>query len=96
MTLAKKTHLDSTGWQFGSKLTTDHVWDTFLILLLLEDHLQHHSQLQVPQTGSQNNQFNDVMDNRNNQIVPNGQFEMPHYCHKCLCVFQMDDGTYCE
>jgi hypothetical protein len=34
--------LESEGWQFGSKLTTENVWDGFMLLLLLEDHQKQH------------------------------------------------------
>ena len=30
-------------WQFLSKLTTENVWDAFAIVILLEDHAQHHT-----------------------------------------------------
>jgi hypothetical protein len=29
--------LESAGWQFGSKLRTEHVWDAFVLITLLRD-----------------------------------------------------------
>jgi hypothetical protein len=44
---------DSEGWQFGSTLTTENVWDGFVLLALLEDHNKRHVLLQLPHTGKQ-------------------------------------------
>ncbi|KAJ7020876.1 hypothetical protein C8F04DRAFT_1196078 [Mycena alexandri] len=38
------------GWQFGCKLTTDHVWDSFILLTLLDYHQRRKTRLQVPHT----------------------------------------------
>ena len=34
-----ETHgLDATGWQYGFKCKTEHIWDVFILLSLLFDH----------------------------------------------------------
>jgi CxC5 like cysteine cluster associated with KDZ transposases len=94
MTLADKQNMEDAGWQFGSKLTTDHVWDTFLIVSLLEDRIKTGYRLEVPHDGAQCDRFNIAMDERNERLILNGQDEVAHCCNKCMRVFKMDDGTY--
>jgi hypothetical protein len=40
MALSEKQNssISAGGWQFGTLLTTDHVWDAFIILTLLDLH----------------------------------------------------------
>jgi hypothetical protein len=40
--------LEDAGWQWGFKLTTEYVWDAFVILSLLRDHQGHQHHLVVP------------------------------------------------
>ncbi|KAJ7767028.1 hypothetical protein DFH07DRAFT_955163 [Mycena maculata] len=49
------------GWQFGCLLTTDHIWDAFTILTLLDYNERKGTCLQVLQTGDQRTRFKDVM-----------------------------------
>ncbi|KAJ7104650.1 hypothetical protein C8R44DRAFT_639958 [Mycena epipterygia] len=49
------------GWQFGSQLTTDHVWDAFIILTPLDYHDRRDTCLQVPHTSDQKNRFTAAM-----------------------------------
>ena len=81
-------------WQFLSKLTTKNVWDGFAIVILLEDHAQHHTWLLVPHTGNQNHWFADTMATQNSCIVREEQYEIFHYCDKCMRTFPYGDSLY--
>lgn len=76
-----------TGWLFGFTVTTEHVWDTFVLLALLEDHRHHLKTLQVPHTGAQKDRFAAVLHSQNLRFCLQGQPELRHYCHKCLCRY---------
>jgi hypothetical protein len=49
------------GWQFGKVLTTDHVWDSFIVWTLLEEHSKRNRRLEVPHTGLQKDRFTSKM-----------------------------------
>jgi hypothetical protein len=53
MSLSEQQERDfaAGGWQFGCVLTTDHVWDAFVLLTLLDYNERQQSCLQVPHTG---------------------------------------------
>ncbi|KAJ7759415.1 hypothetical protein DFH07DRAFT_1023762 [Mycena maculata] len=73
------------GWQFGCLLTTDHVWDTFTILTLLDYNERKGTCLQVPQTGDQRSRFKDAMAARNAEVILEGQEGVvDHCCDKCM------------
>lgn len=92
MSLAKDS-LIGTDWQFGSQLTTEHVWDAFIIMSLLEDKLRAHQQLQVPHTGLQKDRFKEAMAERNKDFVLNGQPDaVCHACDKCFRRYETEDG----
>ncbi|EIW84150.1 hypothetical protein CONPUDRAFT_51457 [Coniophora puteana RWD-64-598 SS2] len=59
-----------TGVRFSPILTTEQVWDAFVILALLRDHHFHSFALSVPNTGLQRVRFNGAMDYRNKWITP--------------------------
>ena len=84
--------LKAQGWQFRSKLTTKNVWDAFVLLSLLEDHQVRDMQLHLPHTGKQKDCFTDAMDERNEQIVLQGQPEIAHYCDKCMHTYETEHG----
>src|ERR1700728_1921002 len=86
--------LEAEGWQFGSKLTTENVWDAFVLLSLLEDHNARHTQLHLPHTGNQKDRFTGAMIERNERIVLQGQPEIGHYCDKCMRTYETEDGSY--
>ncbi|KAJ7580731.1 hypothetical protein C8J56DRAFT_1169107 [Mycena floridula] len=68
-TLAGRKFQDSEGgWKFGSKVTTDHIWDAFMIKSLIEDHVRTGGILVVPHTGDQRDCFTAAMTDRNNRI----------------------------
>lgn len=82
-----------TDWQFVSELTTENVWDAFIIVFLLEDKLCACQQLHVPRTGAQKDRFKEAMAARNKDIVLNGQPDaVGHACNKCFRKYETEDG----
>ncbi|KAJ6463105.1 hypothetical protein DFH09DRAFT_1492323 [Mycena vulgaris] len=83
------------GWQFGCVLTTDHVWDAFVILTLLDYNDRKNMCLHVPHTGEQKDRFTEAMRARNREVIEQGQDEIGHCCNKCMRVWKRPDGTEC-
>ena len=89
-------YLQTSNWPLGTKLMMYHIWDTFIISALLEDHERQDTVFQVPHTGDQKDRFKDTMEERNNRFVLYGQPDaVRHVCDKCMHVFFMD-GKYHE
>ncbi|KAF7323566.1 hypothetical protein MKEN_00576900 [Mycena kentingensis (nom. inval.)] len=65
--------MSSGGWQFGCKLTTNHVYDAFIILTLLDYHQRNHTNLVVPHNGEQKDRFMRAMEARNDEVIRLGQ-----------------------
>jgi PHP family Zn ribbon phosphoesterase len=96
MSLAKAS-LKGTDWQFGSELTTENVWDAFVIVSLIEEKLRAHQRLYVPHTGAQKDRFKEAMAARNKDIVLNGQPDaVGHACDKCFRRYETEDGEIGE
>lgn len=84
----RETHaLEDAGWPWGFKLTTEHVWDVFVILSLLRDHNRRQLHLEVPHTGLQKDRFKATMREHNLCFVREGQPKIDHWCRKCTCIF---------
>lgn len=82
-------------WGLTDTLTTNQVWDAFVILGLLEDAQFQGYLLMVPHGGIQVDQFKRAMEDRNRWIVLNGQPDaVQHACDLCMRIFLMPDGTY--
>jgi len=92
MTLADEVNLLDSGWQFGSKLTSNHVWDAFIIVSLLDDCVRTNTMLRVPHTGEQKDRFSVAMLDRNNRIILYGQPEVPHCCNKWTHFYPNANG----
>ncbi|KAJ6492700.1 hypothetical protein C8R47DRAFT_1269993 [Mycena vitilis] len=92
MALSDRDKLEGGGWQFGLKLTPNHIWDGFVIKSLLDDCQRHATVLQVDHGGDQNIRFQAAMEARNRRIVLLGQDEVPHYCDRCMRVWEDEDG----
>ncbi|KAJ7069021.1 hypothetical protein B0H15DRAFT_925883 [Mycena belliarum] len=94
MALSDRQKCDFTagGWQFGCKLTTDHIWDAFVILTLLDYHARNETCLEVPHTGEQKDRFTDAMRARNYEVVAEGQDEVDHCCDKCMKTWRDEEG----
>ncbi|KAF8161529.1 hypothetical protein B0H34DRAFT_781972 [Crassisporium funariophilum] len=72
-------------WGLSNTLTTNQVWDAFVILA-------HH--LTVLHTGDQSSRFKAAMEERNRWIILNGQPDaVCHACDLCMRIFVMPDGT---
>ena len=86
-----KDYLKDTEWQFVPRLTTEHVWDAFVIFSLLEDKKRQHERLCVPHIGDQASRFTEAMEQRNRDFIINGQPDaILHACDKCLRIYQFD------
>jgi hypothetical protein len=83
-----KEHEKPVNWSFGFKLTSDHVWDAFLTLSLLEDHQACLETLLVPHSGLQKVRFTAAVRARNARIQLYGQEETRHYCNKCIRTYK--------
>ncbi|KIN93794.1 hypothetical protein M404DRAFT_170204 [Pisolithus tinctorius Marx 270] len=82
------------GWPFSPTLSMVHVWDMFVLLVLLHDHASRDEVLIIPHTGDQRNHFDMAMQEHNEWIVYHGQDEIDHYCDGWMRVYEEDqDGT---
>ncbi|KAJ7216432.1 hypothetical protein GGX14DRAFT_561994 [Mycena pura] len=81
------------GWQFGCTLTTENVWDAFVLLALLDYNDRTSSYLFVPHIGDQKDRFTEAMRARNHEVIMEGQDEIAHCCDKCMRVWTAPDGT---
>ena len=84
-----KTHGSSppADWPFNFTVSTDHIWDVFVILALLGDCQGHSATLKVPHTGKQKDHFMTAVQACNIHFCLNGQPELCHFCHRCLHVY---------
>lgn len=89
--------LKGTGWQFGSHLITEHIWDAFITLCLIEDKQHGNQCLQVLHLGMQKDWFWEAMAERNQDFVLNGQpGVIDHVCDKCYRTYMTASGDTCE
>jgi hypothetical protein len=91
----ENNHLASANWQFGSKLQTEHVWDTFVLITLIRDCDARFRQLEVPNSGLQKDRFTAAMEEHNLCIICDSQNEIDHVCDTCTRTFTevLPDGT---
>ena len=94
--LSDRAKLETGGWQFGLKLTPNHIWDGFVIKSLLDDCDRNQKQLQVDHGGDQNLRFHAAMEERNERMILLGQDEVPHYCDRCMRVWEDEHGNLRE
>lgn len=76
---------------FSFDLRTEHVWDGFCLLSLLEDHVKHDSILTMLHSGLQKDQFKEAMKVRNLRVQQAGQEEYAHACKKCVQMWDTKD-----
>lgn len=95
MALSDRHHnLAIDGWQFGMKLTTEHVWDAFVAYTLLKKANTREEQLvDIPHDKAQKDRFSQHMHHENQRTILLGQEEVPHTCNKCTRVFLQSDGS---
>ncbi|KDQ56363.1 hypothetical protein JAAARDRAFT_690535, partial [Jaapia argillacea MUCL 33604] len=65
-------------------LTSEEVWDGFVILALLEDQEARGGKLIVPHRGDQRLRFTEAIQARNNRMRLYGQPALTHFCDKCV------------
>ena len=93
MSIANESEPALEGWATSSALTCDHVWDSFLLLTLLEDHRTQCTTLHLPHGGDRRNRFTEAIRARNIHIKLFGQEELRHYCDKCTRKYKDADGN---
>ncbi|KIK44277.1 hypothetical protein CY34DRAFT_80297 [Suillus luteus UH-Slu-Lm8-n1] len=59
-------------WPFKMSVTTEEVWDAFIILALLDDHQRQGTRLCVPHGNNQSDRFTAAMQARNEKIITHG------------------------
>ncbi|KAJ6498189.1 hypothetical protein DFH09DRAFT_945566 [Mycena vulgaris] len=91
--LSDRRNMEIGGWQFGLKLTPNHIWDAFVIKSLLDDRDRNSTLLQVDHVGDQHLRFQAAMEERNERIIRLGQDEVPHYCDRCMRIWEDDKGN---
>jgi hypothetical protein len=72
-----------SGWSFGSELKSDHVYNGFMILSLMEDATTRREQLVIPHAGLDKDRFKQAIQARNTRMRLYNQPEIRHYCKKC-------------
>ncbi|KAF8470349.1 hypothetical protein DFH94DRAFT_637710, partial [Russula ochroleuca] len=80
-------------WSVGSHLNADHVWDSIIILLLIEDCHDRQQTLVVPHDGTQKNHFKEAIHACNLRFRLYSWPEIQHYCKKCVQFYCGPDGT---
>ena len=97
MSFENEANLEHTGdWQFVSHLSTEQVWDAFVIYSLLDEKKRHREQLKVPHTGLQSDRFKQAMEERTQDIILNGQPDaVLHACDKCFRCYETQAGEFC-
>jgi hypothetical protein len=91
-----KDYFEEEEWQFVPRLTTEQVWDEFVIVSLLDDKIRRNEHLQVLHTGKQKDRFTEAMQERNKDFVINGQPDaVQHACDKCLRIYKTGKGDIC-
>ena len=90
-------YVKSGEWQFVPRLRTEQVWDTFVLVSLLDDKMRYQQQLLVPHTGMQKDRFTEAMEERNRDIIYNGQPNVVrHACDKCFRTYKTASGEIRE
>jgi hypothetical protein len=93
-TLSNPTYSQPSDWGLSNNLTTNQVWDSFVILSLLEDGVRRGRLLSVSHMGDQADRFKPAMEERSRWIVLNGQpGAVRHVCDLCMRVFLQPDGS---
>jgi hypothetical protein len=91
--MLSKDHHQPDEWAFNFDISSDNVYDRFLILSLLEDHEQHHDTLTVPHDGLQKDRFKLAMQEQNQQMRLY-QPELQHHCEGCCRIYFGDDSKH--
>ena len=76
------TNIQSPKWQFNLQVTSDQVYDGFIILSLLEDCKTQQATLVVPHGGLARDRFTEAICARNERLRLSSQPELLHHCNK--------------
>ena len=97
MAFADQEYLQQDEWQFGSKLSVEHVWDAFTIVSLLKSKEQCGEVLEVTHIGEQKDRFTKAMEERNRKLILEGQPDAVHHmCDGCFITYVDDNGDSSE
>ncbi|KAG9317734.1 hypothetical protein JVU11DRAFT_1951 [Chiua virens] len=80
------------GWPIGFTVSSDHVWDAFVLHSLLEDASECEELLVVSHTGAQHSRFTELVQARNQHMRIEGQPEISHFCNRCTWWYYGPDG----
>jgi len=85
LVFADRSYIADGDWQFVPRLSTEDVWDAFVLFSLLEDKQRRNELLMVNNGGLNKDRFTAAMEERNKDFVLNGQPDaVRHACNKCL------------
>lgn len=85
--------LGNFGINLKPNLRTEHIWDAFTLLSLLEHMVRIGELLQVPHSGDQSQRFLKAMDRRNKSYIQQGLPDVvDHVCNVCTRFFQDEDS----
>ncbi|KAI0084908.1 hypothetical protein BDY19DRAFT_1023122 [Irpex rosettiformis] len=89
---------DHPGFRFSPLLRPNHVWDSIILLCLLEDYGNRNTALELNNTADQDTRLRAAMQARNIRLQRYGLGETLHRCNKCVRFFdnrEMGDGISC-
>ncbi|KAJ7116818.1 hypothetical protein C8R43DRAFT_902319 [Mycena crocata] len=75
-------------------LNGDLVLDAFLLHAILHDKHKRRETLSLPHTGYQNHRFDEELAARNYRMAGTGQDMWAHACHRCMKIYQGEDGRW--
>ncbi|KAJ7131748.1 hypothetical protein C8R43DRAFT_895691 [Mycena crocata] len=75
-------------------LNGDLVLDAFLLHAILHDKHKCHEPLSLPHAGYQNHRFDEELAARNYRMAGTGQDMWAHTCHRCMKIYQGEDGRW--
>ncbi|TFK95166.1 hypothetical protein BDV98DRAFT_618550 [Pterulicium gracile] len=79
------------GRPYTTNLQSEHLFDAFIIISLLQDCKIRGTTLVVPHEGEQSERFRAAMEAQNRRIRMSGH-EREHFCNKCIRVHNDSDG----
>ncbi|KAH6894824.1 hypothetical protein BKA70DRAFT_1319560 [Coprinopsis sp. MPI-PUGE-AT-0042] len=83
------TELSEFGINLKPNLRTEHIWDAFTLLSLLEHMVRIGELLNVPHSGDQAQRFHKAMEKRNKAYIENGLPDVvDHVCDVCTRFFE--------
>lgn len=87
-----QSKVTSAGWPVNFTVSPNHVWDSFILLSLLEDAVDREEALTVSHTGAQHTRFMELVQACNQRMCIEGQPEISHFCNRCTRWYYGPDG----